>query len=365
MTERRPEKPLIDRSISSLDRPSDVSRKTYIVSPAYDWIFFICAPLLALLLGILATFTRLAEPNYVLYGRTESLITLFSGTFTMAHLVIVFFRSHLNPSIYRLYPRRFVMVPIVLFAAMMFSSWMLVFIFVLAIWWDVFHSSMQTFGLGRIYDLRSGNDPGAGRRLDQGLNLLLYVGPILAGAALFDHVKHFERFSEVGSAFFTMVPAYANSNQRYLTLAILAIGIPYLLYYVYAYRILGHSGYRISYQKVTLLAATGFCSVYTWGFNSFGQAFFIMNFFHALQYFAIVWWSEKGRMTTFFRLDRVWWGRKATFVLFLGIAFGYGFWAKIWGESSHLAFSVLLTVSIMHFWYDGFIWSVSKQQIPN
>jgi hypothetical protein len=33
---------------------------------------------------------------------------------------------------------------------------------VLVVWWDVVHSSLQTFGLGRIYDARRGNPPALG-----------------------------------------------------------------------------------------------------------------------------------------------------------------------------------------------------------
>ena len=33
---------------------------------------------------------------------------------------------------------------------------------------------------------------------------------------------------------------------------------------------------------------TGCVSIYAWGFRSFIDAFWVMNFFHALQYFAIV-----------------------------------------------------------------------------
>lgn len=334
-----------------------------IISPFYDAVFIIFSPLLALSLGVLLSLTRLAAFDYVLYGTAESAVTLFSGIVTMAHLVIVFFRSHLNPMIFELHPRRFVLAPILLFAAMLASSRILVFVFVLAIWWDVFHSSMQTFGIGRIYDRQLGNDPRTGRRLDIALNLLLYVGPILAGKTLFDHVKHFDRFEDVGWAFFTVVPVQAVAHQRVVTLGILFLGISYIAFYLYYYHRLSRQGYRISSRKVLLFASTALCSIYTWGFNTFGQAFFIMNLFHALQYFALIWWSDKKNIISFFHLEHRPWGRGAALVLFVSLALMYGVWAKLFGESNHFAFSILLTVSIMHFWYDGFIWSVSKRHI--
>lgn len=338
-------------------------QKPFIVSPIYDSVFFIFSPLLALSLGIWISYTVLANEKYVLYGRNESLASVFSGCFTMAHLVIVFFRSHANPLIFRQYPNRFIWAPLLLFVSMMLSSWFLVFIFVVAVWWDVYHSSLQTFGLGRIYDLRQGNNPQIGRKLDIGINLLFYIGPIFAGVTLADHVIHFEKFRDVGSAFFDVIPVYAQNHQKVFAWAIFILGIPYLFYYVFSYWKLARQGYAISPQKVFLLVSTGICSIFTWGFNSFGQAFFIMNFFHALQYFALIWWSEGSQITGCFRLSRFGWGRLVALMLFLIIAFSYGIWAKIWGESSHLAFSILLVVSIMHFWYDGFIWSVTRKQI--
>ncbi len=290
---------------------------------------------------------------------------IIAGVATMAHLVIVFFRSHGDVRIFQLYPKRFIWAPILLFIAMAISSWMLVFVFVLAAWWDVYHSSLQTFGLGRIYDSRSGNPPDEGRRLDRILNLLLYAGPIVAGVTLADHVVHFNRFEQVGSAFFTVVPAYAKAYQRYLTFAVMILGSFFLAYYFYAYQQLAKKGYRISQQKMALLLSTAFCSITTWGFNSFGQAFFIMNLFHAVQYFAIVWWAENKNISRLFRMPDHAIGKRAAFILFLGLAIAYGIWAHTFAHLSHWGYSLLLTVSILHFWYDGFIWSVKRNQIPD
>ena len=57
----------------------------------------------------------------------------------------------------------------------------------------------------------------------------------------------------------------------------MAAAVPFLGLYVYAYRRLARQGYRVSYQKVALLTSTGLCSIYTWGFNSFGVAYLVMH----------------------------------------------------------------------------------------
>ena len=334
----------------------------FIVGPAFDSVFFIFAPLTALFLGAALSWTPLARNRFLLDGLNESYVSLFSGIFTAAHLVIVFFRSHADPAIFRLHRKRFLLAPLVLFGAMMLSSWVLVFVFVLAVWWDVYHSSLQTFGLGRLYDLRAGNGVEDGRGLDRWMNLLLYIGPIFGGAALADHVVHFDKFKDVGSPVFSVVPVFAADHAGLLNRAMIAVGAAGIAGYLWGYARLARAGYRVSWQKTALLACTGACSLFAWGFNSFGQAFFIMNFFHSLQYFALVWRSEEGNIAGVFGL-RGPSTRAFVLPLFLLTAFGYGVWAEFYGQSNHAAMSLILTVSILHFWYDGFIWSVRKGQI--
>lgn len=332
--------------------PSAEKQAGFIVSPAYDLFFFILSPLLGLALGAAASFTPLAAQNYERFGRPESFLAVFSSIFTMAHLVIVFFRSHLNPSIFKLYRARFVAVPLLLFGAMALSSWMLVFGFVLAVWWDVYHSSLQTFGLGRLYDRRAGSDVETGRGYERALSLLLYAGPIFAGATFWDHAIHFKKFSDVGSPQFADWFFWYEPRRPAVSAAIVVIAALFLAYGAFR-RFRGPR--RLPWQKAVLYGSTAVTAAWAWGFNSFGEAFFIMNFFHALQYFAIVWWAERGRLSERF-------GPFALAAL-VGGGFGYGIWATFRGESNHYAFSLLLTVSLLHFWYDGFIWSVRRGQV--
>jgi hypothetical protein len=152
-------------------------------------------------------------------------------------------------------------------------------------------------------------------------------------------------------------------HQRFLTYGILAFGIPFLAYYVFSYWKFHQRGYQVSFQKVALLASTGLCSIYTWGFNTFGEAFFIMNFFHALQYFGLVWWSEKKNMQSLFHLDKVAYGRVFTLSIFLLVALSFGLWCESADTSNQYIFYIIMVIAIMHFWYDGFIWSVQKKQV--
>ena len=341
-----------------------VVKSRYIVGPLYDGIFFIFSPLLALGLGIAMHGSPLEQTKVDILGHKSSIANLFIGSFIFAHLFIVFFRSHGNRAIFKLHPWRFTLVPVVLLAGILWSRWIMITMAVLAIWWDVYHSSLQTFGLGRIYDGKMGSNPTQGRRLDYILNLLLYAGPILAGITLYDHMeKSFDNYATVGSVFLTSIPAYAEVYHRYLTWGVVTFAVPFLAYYLYANWRMSREGYHVSKQKVLLYVSTAVCSVYSWGFDTFGEAFFIMNFFHALQYFALVWWTEQKTMISLFRLGSIPWGKPIALLLYLGIGMGYGLWAEVSNQQSDFVFAVVLVVSLMHFWYDGFIWSVRKKQV--
>ena len=348
---------------AGLRRAEPAKARGYIVGPVYDGAFFVGAPLIALGLGLLIAGSPLDQESK-LFGDDKTPAEFALGVFVFAHLVVVLFRSHLNPSIFRLHPLRFTLVPGLAFLALGLSAWALVAGSVLATFWDVYHSGMQTFGLARIYDARAGNPPEVGRRLDWILNLLLYAGPIVAGASLMDHLEDFDDFAQVGAVFFTAIPAHAASNANILTWAVVGFGLPFLAYYLFAYWRYARQGYRVSPQKVALLVSTAVCSIYAWGFNPFGMAFFIMNFFHALQYFALLWWAEHGNIARLLGVAGRSWAKPAALAFLLAVGFGYGLVAESTdAPASPWLFSLFLVISLMHFWYDGFIWSVRAKQV--
>ena len=336
---------------------------TYIVSPAYDWCLFLLPPVFSLLVGYLISGTALTTEEFDFHGWDVTIASLAIGIIIHAHIFIVLFRSHANPVIFETHKVRFLLVPALLFSAMLLSSWVLVCCSVLATFWDVYHSGLQTFGFGRLYDRKKGNAPEAGRTLDLGLNSLLYAGPIVGGATMLAHFEEFHEFETVGATFFTKVPAFMTTYHSTFAYAVMAFGTVFTAYYVFAYYQLHKQGYQISWQKTWLVASTGLTSVYTWGFNSFGEAFLIMNLFHAIQYFGLVWWSEKKNLVERFGFARLRMGVPLTFAIFVGAAFAYGYFVE-WLDSDIRPFlATTLTISLMHFWYDGFIWSVRKKQV--
>lgn len=337
------------------------ARSPYLVSRRYDWAWFLLPPLAALVLGVLVAGTRFTDEDVVVLGANTTLAGLCLGSLVHAHLVAVFFRSHANPTIFARYPVRFVVVPVLVWLAIIGSRWIAITATVVATFWDVWHSGAQTFGFARIYDRNAGNTTDAGRRLDYWLNQMLYAGPILAGVTLIDHLEAFDDYQDVGATFFTRISAEATGYQRYLTWTLLIGGALFIAAYIVAQIRLHRRGHHVSPLKVFLLATTGLCSIYTWGFNTWGEAFFIMNLFHAVQYLALVWAMEKKGLAT--RLGGGKTGGWIAALCFFGSVAVYGVGAEVLDPDVETLWALTIVVSLMHFWWDGFIWSVRKAQV--
>jgi hypothetical protein len=334
-------------------------RSPYLVSATYDWAFFLLPPLVALVLGILISGTSFTDDTIFVNDQETTLASICIGTLIHAHLVAVFFRSHANPHIFRQFPIRFLLVPPLLWAAIIGSTWIGVTATVAVTFWDVWHSGAQTFGFARIYDRNAGNAPELGRRLDYWLNQLLYAGPILAGATMMDHVDAFADYEAVDATFFSSIPMRAEGAHRWISIAVIAAGTLFIAFYLLYYAQLRRRGYRVPFLKVYLLATTGLCSIYTWGFNTWGEAFFIMNFFHAVQYLALVWAMERRSIATRLRIRS---GVLLGAVFFVPL-FAYGLWAELLDPDTTTLWALTIVVSLMHFWYDGFVWSVRKREV--
>jgi hypothetical protein len=336
----------------------------YIVSPLYDSVFFTLSPVFAL--GGLALVGAL--------GMTVPQMLVLNQIFVQAHLVLVFLRSHANRNIFKRFPVRFTVVPVVLMTAVALSRTVAILVVVVGFFWDIYHSAQQTFGLARIYDRMAGNDAELHRTADRWLNHLIYVGPIIAGLAFVSNLKPFNLLGDVGWTIFTYVPAYGNAWHAWLTVLIVAIAVPFLGWYCWRTWELHRDGFKVSVPKITLLVSTAFVSILVWGFWPLGAGLFVSNLFHAMQYFALVAHTERHTISSRLGRENDRWDFGATWMVMLALGISYGAWVSFFlaghnivsGYDSlaiRLAFAVSLTISILHFWYDGFIWSVRKKLV--
>ncbi len=298
----------------------------------------------------------------------ETAVAILAGAvaiLTYAHLIAVAPRAYLNRDVFTRFPHRFVAVPLLLVLAFLVSPVLLVAGLVLAVFWDVHHSAMQTFGLGRIYDMKAGNDPLALRRVDMVLNAGLYIGPLVAGAALADHLAAFQSFGAVQWTALTEVPALAEGFGGWIRLGgILAWGA-IILWAAHAYARAARAGYRVSAHKRALLLVTGTVSVAAWGLAPPLVAFIAINLFHAVQYFALVWLKEGKRIAALAgQRPRL---RRAAWPLFVTACLGFGclYWLAMQAGQADARFFLapFIACSLLHFWYDGFVWSVRAKQV--
>ncbi|HME72194.1 MAG TPA: hypothetical protein VKM54_20340 [Myxococcota bacterium] len=248
-------------------------QRSFIANPVYDAVFFMFSPLLGL--GLAFVVARPVGPH----GQVAMLY--WGGpvwtVWTYAHLCAVVFRSHLNPAIFSRHRGRFIAVPLVLYAGMLSSMWVFTIGLVLAVYWDVYHTSAQNFGFCRIYDAKQGNAPEQGRDLDFWLNHVIYIGPILGGLNLVPHLMALNRFKRVGVDQVTFI----TSILRFLpliTLVVVVGGLTFIGFYLYSYWRLSQQGYRVSPQKICLLVSTAAASILAWGFLPPVRAFFVANF---------------------------------------------------------------------------------------
>jgi hypothetical protein len=355
---------LISREAPSLATPAARASGGFIATQAYDVFLFILPPLLALAVAeLLSIFDAPFEVTDFL-GAKARRISIFVSVWTYAHLVAVLFRSHANPEVFARHRTRFTWVPLLLLVALVGSDWILASAIVVAALWDVYHSSMQTFGFCRIYDARAGNPPELGRRLDLWLNHWIYIGPILGGLSLIPTLQVVASYQAVGwDAPLRWLDAIAGIH-REIRIGLITAGTLFLAYYVQAYARLSRQGYRISRQKIALLLSTAVTSIYAWGFVPPLEAFFVANLFHGLQYFAIVWWTEKRSIRRLFRLSNLDGGQWLALLLFASIVglFGLGYELQNYRDL-RWAMAAGLVIALMHFWYDGFVWSVRRREV--
>jgi hypothetical protein len=342
------------------------SRSGFIVSRNFDSVFFIFAPILAfMLVGFVANWDW-ALDRHSIFGIEQTPTLVFITVWTNAHLFAVIFRSHANPKVFPLHRFAFTGVPILLFLGFLVSDWLIITGMLVSAFWAVYHLGMQNFGLGRIYDVRWGNPPEVGRSLDYWFQQFINLGPFIFGFCLMPSLYVVRRYREVGWEEPAVWLRSFSTIHGEFTAYIVSAGLLFMAYYIYSYWRLTQRGYRPPPQKMLLMVSTGTASVVAWGFLPAWKAFFVMNFFHALQYFALVWWTEKSNIRRLARLENVAGGMWLALGGFVVTVLVVGIGSQHYGVD-YIAFrwtaSMVLVMALMHYWYDGFIWSVRKREV--
>jgi hypothetical protein len=334
--------------------------RPYIPADAYNLLFIIGAPIIAFSAVTMVSLPRAVTGEFLIDPETPDWFIAMSALLTHTHVMLVFVRSHLNKKVFRRFPLRFTVVPVVMLVAFTVSPFLAGVLSFLALYWDEWHSLMQTFGFGRIYDVGLGNDPRAGRKLDMGMCFVLGLLPhMLLLTYLPEKVR-----SQGLQNFLDLSPDIANQYGHHihaLQYPLIFFGVGYTFFYLWSYRKLVRNGYKISTAKLGLFLTTGITAILIASFYSVTDAAYFGNIYHALQYFFIVSVSEAPVLSGRIHFPKL--SRKALTILCGLIALTVAFAAAVArltpGRFTFLGDFWLLT-SLLHFWYDGFIWSVRK-----
>jgi hypothetical protein len=355
-------------------------RQNWILDPLQDGVLVIAAPLLVLLAALVMFRWLGAEA-------ATSMIIVAHIVFTVAHHLPTFIRIYGDVDLFRRFKWNFVLAPIV---PLVFCIGVLAYInhhdypveyflylYLMLALWDPWHFLRQHYGFMRIYDRPNAAPRNVAARMDLLLCVAWFVFIMLAsGAWLADFLEGLYESAHVPALLMLPQGAVTTTTQIAFAAAV-AMTAVYGAYLVWC----RHRGYFISGAKLALLTIT-FGAMYlaytpnAWILKvapgwSFKVGFAAIGIVHMTQYLAIVWRynrtlavrPERVRAGLFQRLHARggWW-----------VAGGYVLVCLAYGElvtterSSTGLMSVLLTVgfisTLMHYYFDGFIWKMRHQQ---
>jgi len=342
----------------------------WMVSSGWDMAFIIASPLVIVpALWILAhtaiTPERLAIPVFAFA--------------TLGHHLPGYMRAYGDRKLFERFRLRFTVVPPLIFVGALFLVQPSFFGFefappaslqLLIVVWGAWHGLMQIYGFMRIYDAKQGVGHGLTQRLDLAVCFAIFVGGFL-----FSDSRTYFLMELVWEAGIPIFSADALTTARFVVgIAIAGLAAAYVVNMLAERR----RGRRMGGVKFTLAVTTG--GIYTFsGLITtdilLGAAVF--EVFHAIQYLAIVWYFNRrlesrvgdsfGPLRFLFR-DR--WFSLTLYLVFV-VAFGACFLAMgtprygpIVGagdatDTLYILFQAFfVTSSLLHYYYDGFIWKL-------
>lgn len=338
-----------------------VRQNKYLISAWSDHIWVILTPALALLPIVLFSIPRAEKNGYLDNPSTPQWLIFGAALLTFAHLVLVFVRSHMNLSIRRSYPLRFLLAPLLLLAFLLSNHLVYLLMTTIALHWDEYHSVKQTFGIGRHYDRRAGVLNESDRMWDLAFCFCFQLIPftILITYLTPSDVTSILDFEEFPLPF---NEAFLLAARWIMTVMMVAVGSAYLLRILIGAR----SGRLPSRNKMLLFALTAFSSGVIASQYSFLDGFIVGNIYHAIQYGFFVIHFERNTLTHSALTNPIKRKKGRPLVLASSLLILMALvsaWVRIETEHLPLLAEIWLSVSLLHFWYDGFIWSVGKGQI--
>ena len=159
------------------------------------------------------------------------------------------------------------------------------------------------------------------------------------------------------------MPQAAEGNAALVrVIAIATMAVACVVYVVAQWRV-AQTGASVSPHKVALLTTTVVVQILAWGFSPPAIAFMVVNLYHAVQYFGLVWRQEGARAPAHLGIGKGALARPLALALVFVLPALYGLSESATAHKWNVLTAVFLSVTLLHFWMDGFIWSVRKKTV--
>jgi tetratricopeptide (TPR) repeat protein len=328
--------------------------KLWILDSWRDLILYVGTPLL--LLPVFA----LAQTRW----RPQDIYLFVAAFGAMGHHLPGMIRAYGDRALFERFKWRFILAPLFLLTVCVaFFWWDLKGILLVVFFWGVWHGLMQTYGFCRIYDAKTGTFDALTRRLDFAMCVIWFATAVaLSPYRLSDTL---ETYYMCGGPF--IPPSVIQHGQQLILLAAIAVSLLFILHFGRMW-IIGH---RPNPVKLALLVTS---IAFWWYCNNLvanilvGIALF--EVFHDVQYLSLVWIYNRNRVEKDSNIGgfmRFVFRRSGSLMgLYVGLILAYGSVAYInayigMDTMKRILTGVVTASTLLHFYYDGFIWKVRER----
>jgi tetratricopeptide (TPR) repeat protein len=337
------------------DAPATAPRKSlWILDSWRDLVLYVGTPLL------LVPVFALAQSRW----RPQDIYLFVAAFGAMGHHLPGMIRAYGDRALFERFKWRFILAPLFLLAVCTaFFWWDLKGILLVVFFWGVWHGLMQTYGFCRIYDAKTGTFDALTRRLDFAMCVIWFATAVaLSPYRLSDTL---DTYYMCGGPF--IPPSVIQHGQQLIFSAAIIVSILFLLHFSRLWII----GKRPNPVKLALLITS---IAFWWYCNNLvanilvGIALF--EVFHDVQYLSLVWIYNRNRVEKDSNIGgfmRFVFRRSGSLIgLYVGLVFAYGsvsyFNAHLGIDTVKRILTGVVTAStLLHFYYDGFIWKVRER----
>jgi len=329
-------------------------RSPWIIGAAWDLLLFIATPLV--ILPVL-WMSRLSFAPDAIYA----FVAAFGAT---GHHLPGLMRAYGDRALFRRFRLRFTVVPLLLLGTtlpLLFTE-LRQGMMVILVAWGFWHGLMQVYGFARIYDAKRGDHDPRTVRLDWLLCLSWFAaGLVNSNGRVYQALEVFHQSGGplIGPAWIDGVRVLCNCGTALVTVAYLV--------HLLSRRSAGHPPNVLKLLTLAISFAYWWYAMVEIDNILFGIALF--EIFHDVQYLAIVWVFNRKRVDgdpNVGSFSRFLFRRSAAMLgLYVGLVVGYGFVSSLQQSISivpiqNILIAVVWTSTLLHFYFDGFIWKVRE-----